>query len=144
MKTQKNSTKHIHQDLFLAQKIAYNPNGLIVKNITQKQEDNEYGALNFEINFKRIAFRVGKVVPVKKGQFLLPKILLCEKGYISDEGKKRKLAIRLYPTWNIISIRQAQNTKGWQICYFFEIPFNKNVDINFVQKFFLNYIEIIK
>lgn len=55
------------------------------------------------------------------GQFVFPRILLCEKGVISKDGKGGKRAIRVYPPWDIADNKQAIKTQKWQIPYFFEI-----------------------
>ncbi len=57
-------------DLSLAQKLAYSPCGLIYKNLILEQESKEYGACDFTINERYIKFRVGKITPTKKGQFV--------------------------------------------------------------------------
>ena len=65
-----NSTGIIHPDLILAQEFAYEPSGLAYKNLSKEAESEEYGAFVFEINNRRIKFRVGKITPTKTGQFV--------------------------------------------------------------------------
>lgn len=60
----------IHPDLLVAQKLAYEPNGLIWKNLRAEAESKEYAACMFEINNKQIIFRKGKITPTKIGQFV--------------------------------------------------------------------------
>lgn len=59
------------------------------------------------------------------GQFVFPKNVLCEKDIISKDGKVGKLAIRVYPAWDIAENLQAKKTQAWQLNYFFEIQENK-------------------
>lgn len=55
------------------------------------------------------------------GQFVFPKEVLCEKGVVSKEEKSGKLAIRIYPPWDVAENSQAKKTQKWQLLYFFEI-----------------------
>jgi len=58
------------------------------------------------------------------GQFVFPKLVLYEKGFISKEGIGGKRAMRVYPPWDITDSNQAKKTQAWQLQYFFEIPAN--------------------
>lgn len=60
----------IHPDLFTAKKFAYDPSGLISKMFVKEAESEQYGAFTFEMNNKRIKFRVAKITPTKIGQFV--------------------------------------------------------------------------
>lgn len=55
------------------------------------------------------------------GQFVFPKHLLIEQGFVSVDGKGGKRAMRVYPPWDLPNSRQAQRTQSWQLKYFFEI-----------------------
>jgi len=57
-------------DFIKAQKSIYEPLGWKCENIKQEAESQEYGACSFEMNGKRIIFRVGKITPTKIGQFV--------------------------------------------------------------------------
>ncbi len=65
-----NEAKFIHPDLLAAQKLAYEPSGLAIGNLARETESKEYGAFVFEMNHRRIKFRVGKITPTKIGQFV--------------------------------------------------------------------------
>ena len=73
------------------------------------------------------------VVSVRKdnlfGQFVFPKLVLCEKGIVSKNGQGGKRAIRVYPPWDKTTSPQAQKTQKWQVEYFLEIPHQRSVDI---------------
>lgn len=60
----------IPPDLIKVQKLVYEPHGFFLKNIVLEQESQEYGACEFEMNGKRIKFRVAKITPTKIGQFV--------------------------------------------------------------------------
>ena len=55
------------------------------------------------------------------GQFVFPMAVLLEKGIVSEDGKVGKLAIRVYPAWDVTDNPQAKRTQAWQLNYFFEI-----------------------
>lgn len=57
----RNSSNNIHPDLLAAQKLAYEPSGLMCKKIKKATESQEYGAFEFEINNQSIQFRVAKI-----------------------------------------------------------------------------------
>ncbi len=65
------------------------------------------------------------VVCVRKGQqfgqFVFPKNVLHEKGFVSKDGKGGKRAMRVYPPWDMADSPQAKKTQTWQLKYFFEI-----------------------
>jgi len=70
----KNKLNHacsIHPDLLLAQKLVYEPCGLIRQNITKEAESEDYGAFRFELKNRQIMFRTGKITPQKLGNLLL-------------------------------------------------------------------------
>ncbi len=66
----KKSSLPIHPDLLAAQKLVYEPHGLICTNIKKEAESEAYGAFVFELNNRRITFRVAKITPTKIGQFV--------------------------------------------------------------------------
>lgn len=59
-----------HQDFITAQKLLYEPNKLLAKDIELEKESHEYGACRFILNGKKIVFRVAKITPTKSGQFV--------------------------------------------------------------------------
>lgn len=65
------------------------------------------------------------------GQFIFPKAVLAEKGIISQKGKGGKRGIRVYPSWDTTTNKQAQKTQSWQTKYFFIIQKDNisNLDI---------------
>jgi hypothetical protein len=55
------------------------------------------------------------------GQFVFPKKILHEKGFIAEKNKGGKRAMRIYPPWDNTKNNQANKTQLWQLQYFFEI-----------------------
>lgn len=60
--------------------------------------------------------------PTNSGQFVFPKCILEQKGYLQSQSKKGKLGFRVYPSWDKTLNKQAQQTQKWQLNYFLEIP----------------------
>lgn len=60
----------IPSDLLSAQQLAYKPSGLIIRNAVKEAESEEYGAYTFDLNNRRIKFRIGKITPTKSGLFV--------------------------------------------------------------------------
>jgi len=164
MKIYNKNILQVPEDLLAAQRFAYEPSGISCKNVVREAESQEYSACTFEINYKVIKFRVGKIAPTKIGQFItfwkrigsgpivpydmsdaidffvvsvrkdekcgqfvFPKEILWEKGYISKEGVGGKRAIRVYPPWDTTESDQAQRTQAWQLLYYFEIQPNPDI-----------------
>jgi hypothetical protein len=68
-KNNQSSSAEIHPDL-LAAFLIYSTSGLISSKFLEEAESKKYGASSFEMNHQRIKFRVGKITPTKKGQFV--------------------------------------------------------------------------
>lgn len=137
---------------------AYGSSGLFLTNLKQEKESQEYEAYTFEVNNKKVLFRVAKITPTKKGQFvtfwkrekdsgpimsydmadavdffvisvqngahygqfIFPKNVLCQKGFVSKAGVGGKRAMRVYPPWDVVDSVQASKTQAWQLIYFVE------------------------
>lgn len=136
----------------------FKPCNLSLSNLILEKESQEYSACEFELNNKRIKFRVAKITPTKIGQFvtiwkrdplgpiipfdmddpidffmiatqcnekigffIIPKSVLHQKGYVSQEGKGGKRALRVYPPWDITQSATARKTQQWQREFFLEI-----------------------
>ncbi len=59
----------IHPDAIVVQKI-YERYGWTCTSIQPEAESSEYGAATFQLNHKKIIFRVAKITPTKTGQFV--------------------------------------------------------------------------
>lgn len=64
------------------------------------------------------------------GQFVFPKSILCDQDIISKMNKGGKRAMRVYPSWDNPSSKQAKKTQDWQLKYFFEMSKNQPIDYN--------------
>ena len=60
----------IYIDLLEAQELAYVPSGLTITHLKKEAESQEYGACIFEMEHRRIKFRIAKITPTKIGQFV--------------------------------------------------------------------------
>ncbi|NKI26617.1 MepB family protein [Arenibacter sp. 6A1] len=55
------------------------------------------------------------------GQFIFPLSALLHQGVFSSAKKPGKRGIRVYPPWDRLTSKQAQNTQEWQQQYFLEL-----------------------
>lgn len=68
------------------------------------------------------------------GQFVFPKSVLIKKGIISTEKKEGKRAFRVYPNWDSVKSKQAEQTQKWQLNYFYQI--NSSTDLQKVNELY--------
>ncbi|CDK30924.1 MepB family protein [Candidatus Babela massiliensis] len=65
------------------------------------------------------------IVSVRKGnylgQFIFPKNILYQEGFLSVKGEGGKRAMRVYPPWDEANSKQAKKTQTWQLKYFVDI-----------------------
>ena len=64
------SDRCYHQDLKLANELAYAPSGMKLESMKIESEGQDYGATIFTVMNKKIKFRVGKLTPEKVGHFV--------------------------------------------------------------------------
>lgn len=64
----------------------------------------------------------------KFGQFVFPKSVLVSKDIVAQNGSGGKRGIRVYPSWDTVTSRQALKTQEWQLKYFLKIPFDGSLD----------------
>ncbi len=64
----------------------------------------------------------------KFGQFIFPKSILFQHKIISNNSQAGKLAIRVYPPWDITVHKQDKKTQTWQLQYFLELSNDKSID----------------
>ena len=64
------------------------------------------------------------------GQFIFPKSVLLDKGIITGNDKEGKRGIRVYPSWDIVTNKQAEKTQLWQIKYFLIINNSDRTNLN--------------
>lgn len=72
----------------------------------------------FDINDPIDLFVIGVKSDTQEGQFIFPKQILFEKGYVSKNGQGGKRAIRVYPEWEKPVSAQAIKTQKWQMKFF--------------------------
>ncbi|MGB3160007.1 MAG: MepB family protein, partial [Carnobacterium sp.] len=72
------------------------------------------------------------------GQFIFPKDLLLRKGILSSKSTKGKMAIRVYPSWDVPSNRQGVKTQEWQLPYFIDMSeYNEKIKEKLVELYSL-------
>ncbi|MFS0614993.1 MepB family protein [Lederbergia ruris] len=55
------------------------------------------------------------------GQFIFPKEILLKQNILRSSSTKGKMAIRVYPSWDRPTSKQAMKTKKWQLPYFVDM-----------------------
>lgn len=68
------------------------------------------------------------------GQFIFPKSVLADKGIIRQNGKGGKRGIRVYPSWDTVTSKQADKTQSWQAKYFVIINNDNKTDFDLTRK----------
>lgn len=72
------------------------------------------------------------------GQFIFPKDLLLRKGILSSKSTKGKMAIRVYPSWDVPNNRQGVKTQEWQLPYFIDMSeYNEKIKEKLVELYSL-------
>jgi|SRR5690625_2736468 len=69
------------------------------------------------------------------GQFIFPKEILFKQNILRSSSTKGKMAIRVYPSWDSPSSKQAMKTQKWQLPYFVDmsdpskLPIDKIIEL---------------
>lgn len=72
------------------------------------------------------------------GQFVFPKEVLLNQNILKTAKTKGKMAIRVYPSWDIPISKQAIVTQKWQLPYFISIDDTNSLPINKLLKLYAN------
>jgi hypothetical protein len=77
------------------------------------------------------------IITVRKqnhfGKFVFPKIILAEKGIITQNKKEGKRGIRVYPPWERATNKQAEKTQKWQSQYFLPLTTESSIDLSLMK-----------
>ena len=79
----------------------------------------------YDIKDKVYFFVIQAETNNNKGQFVFPQSVLVEEGVFSSNGSGGKRGIRVYPSWDKPTSKQAQKTQEWQLKYFIETNSSK-------------------
>src|SRR5699024_5644269 len=61
------------------------------------------------------------------GQFIFPKEVLFKQNILRSSSTKGKMAIRVYPSWDSPTSKQAMKTQEWQLPYFVDMSRQKEL-----------------
>ena len=70
------------------------------------------------------------------GQFVFPKEILIKKNILRSQSAKGKMAIRVYPSWDRPTSKQAINTQKWQLPYFVDMSTPNEMSIDKIIKLY--------
>lgn len=60
------------------------------------------------------------------GQFIFPKEILIKHNILKSSSTKGKMGMRVYPSWDNPTSKQAIKTQSWQLPYFIDLS---NLDL---------------
>ncbi|MDM5234135.1 MepB family protein [Lysinibacillus pakistanensis] len=70
------------------------------------------------------------------GQFVFPKEVLLKQNILKTANTKGKMAIRVYPSWDTPTSKQAIATKKWQSPYFVKMEATTRLSIHELLKLY--------
>lgn len=70
------------------------------------------------------------------GQFVFPKEVLLQQNILKTANTKGKMAIRVYPSWDTPTSKQAIATKKWQSPYFVKVDATSRLSIHELLKLY--------
>lgn len=88
----------------------------------EKDENNKNQSYSFSESPDKVIISI--IDNDLKGQFIFPKSKLLEKGILSNETIKGKMAIRVYPSWERGLNNTAAQTQMWQQNFFINLSNN--------------------
>jgi len=91
----------------------------------EKDLDNKNQAFSYENATDLLVINTFSNDNQSFGQFVFPKEVLVEKNILKTATAKGKMAIRVYPSWDTPTSKQAIATQKWQLPYFVVMD-NKN------------------
>lgn len=72
------------------------------------------------------------------GQFVFPKEVLLKQNILKTATAKGKMAIRVYPSWDTPTSKQAIATQKWQLPYFINMNDTNSLPIQDLLKLYSN------
>lgn len=74
-------------------------------------------------------FIIATKTPTNFGIFIFPKSVLLENKVISDEKIEGKRGMRVYPSWDETTNKQAEKTQTWQTKHFLNLSDVMKIDM---------------
>jgi len=72
------------------------------------------------------------------GQFIFPQEILLKHNILKTDSSKGKMAIRVYPSWDILTSKQAIATQKWQLRYFINLTNTNRFPMHDLIKLYTN------
>ncbi|WP_026675659.1 MepB family protein [Alkalihalobacterium bogoriense] len=103
----------------------------------EKDKNNKNQAFSFE---KATDLLVINTFTSKNnfGQFIFPKEVLVKQNILKTNNTKGKMAIRVYPSWEKPTSKQAIETQKWQLEYFIEMTNPNHLSVQELVKLYFN------
>ena len=87
----------------------------------------------FNVNDDFSFFMIATKTATNFGVFIFPKKILHENKILSDQTRDGKRGIRVYPSWDETTNKQAQKTQLWQTEHLLDLSDENKIDMNRAQ-----------
>ncbi|WP_312472250.1 MepB family protein [Neobacillus sp.] len=94
----------------------------------EKDENNKNQAFSYEKAPELLVINTS-MSNNQFGQFIFPKEILAKRNILKTSITKGKMAIRIYPSWDNPTSKQAITTQKWQLPYFVDLSTSNNLPI---------------
>ncbi|WP_017811905.1 MepB family protein [Paenibacillus shenyangensis] len=91
----------------------------------QKNAEKQNQPFTYEESADLLVIHVIHPATSENGQFVFPKDVLKKHGILSTDDNKGKMAMRVYPSWDEVTSKQAIATQKWQLPYFAKLDTEK-------------------
>lgn len=81
-------------------------------------KDEQYKNVPFSVDESKDKLLINIIDGSKQGQFIFPKEMLQTKGILKSDQHNGKMAMRVYPSWEVDLNQSALKTQSWQTPYF--------------------------
>jgi len=104
----------------------------------EKDLDNKNQAFSFENATDLLVINIFTNNNHYFGQFVFPKEVLVKQNILKTATAKGKMAIRVYPSWDTPTSKQAIATQKWQLPYFVVVNNKNSLQIQELLKLYSN------
>ncbi|WLR42096.1 MepB family protein [Bacillus carboniphilus] len=104
--------------------------------IWEKGEDSKNTAFSYE-NAPDILVINTTIKENQFGQFIIPKETLAKRNILKTRSSKGKMGLRVYPSWESPTGKQALMTQKWQLPYFVDMSNMNDLPIKKILQLYL-------
>ncbi|ASA21225.1 MepB family protein [Paenibacillus donghaensis] len=104
----------------------------------EKDADHKNQAFSYENAPDLLVINVFNPTTNDLGQFVFPKDVLVKHKILTTAAAKGKMAIRVYPSWDTPTSKQALATQKWQLPYFIIVDNKNEIQIQELNRLYFN------